>query len=108
MKVNAYKTIDVEFEAEISLDDVLRECAQRVDESGEKYFRRLAPALNWLTAILADVKDDVIAAYPDELRKIVRDRLFAEAERWTLRSMSPQEQIDAMADLFRKKNRGEL
>ena len=108
MKVNAYKTIDVEFEAEISLGDVLRECAQRVDESEEKYFRRLAPAIDWMTRILASIKPGVIAAFPEESRKLVRDRLRAEAERWTLRSMSPQAQIDAMADLLAKKNRGEL
>ena len=83
MKVNAYKTIDVEFEAEIELEDVLRECGQRIDESEAQYFRRLAPAIDWMTRILANIKPEVIAAFPESSRAIVRWRLLAEAERWS-------------------------
>ena len=91
MKINAYKTIDVEFEADIELDDVLRECAQRADESDEKYFRRLAPAIDWMTRILTSIKPEVIAAFSDESRKTIRNRLRDQAERWTIGSMTISE-----------------
>lgn len=64
MKVTAYKAVDVECEVDVEIEDVIREFSQRADEATETYWRRIIPSLDWMTRILASVKDETIAAMP--------------------------------------------
>ena len=82
MKVTAYKTVEVECECDVGIDEVLSEFAQRADEASVAYFRRVAPALDWMTRILASVKDETIHAIPHKARQTLCDRLEAEAKRY--------------------------
>ena len=82
MQVTAYKTIEIETEGEIDTEDILREFSMRQDEATATYWRRLIPALDAMTRIMANVPDDVIAAMPDAACETLCERLMDQASRY--------------------------
>lgn len=82
MKVTIYKTVDVEAEAEVNLDDILNEFKQRIDEASEAYWRRTTAAVDYMTRTLAALPDEVIACYPVAVRKTIHERLLVQGERY--------------------------
>ena len=82
MKVTAWKTVEVECECDVEIDDILTEFGERVDESDADYWRRMLPVVDVMTRILARIKSDTIATVHPEARATVSQRLAAEAERW--------------------------
>jgi hypothetical protein len=88
MQVECCETVEVEFTADVKLQDVLCELAGRVDAATPESRHFALETLDWLTRILADFKGEVIAALPDDARKIVHDRLVTEAARYTTASES--------------------
>jgi len=82
MKVTGWKNVEVEVEVDIEPEHILSEFRQRADEAEATYWRRLVPALDAITQILADVKDEVIEALPAEARTILRERLQVQADRY--------------------------
>ena len=85
MKVTAWKTVEVECECDVEIEQVLQEFAQRVDESSKNYYRRLVPCIDWMTRMLAKIGDETIEAMPDSARIEVTKRLSAEAERYAIK-----------------------
>jgi hypothetical protein len=82
MKVTAYKTVECECECDVSMDDILQEFSARQDEAEETHWRRLIPAVDAMTRILANISDDVIAAMPVAARETLRERLATQASRY--------------------------
>ena len=85
MQVTVYQTVYVECVCDVHMDDIVAEFERRKDESTEHYWRRLIPALDAMTRIMAGVPDDVIAAIPLEANMILRLRFSAEVERYSRR-----------------------
>jgi len=82
MQVTAYKTVEIETEVEIDMDDILLEFSLRKDEASDTYWRRLMPALDAMTKIMANIPDDVIAAFPDAACELLCERLMNQASRY--------------------------
>ena len=82
MKVTAWHSLDVEFEADVSFDDVLTEFGKIVEGASSDRHAVLLGSLDWITRILARVPDDVIAAMPERAREILCERLCGEAGRY--------------------------
>ncbi len=82
MKVTAYKTVDIEAEVEIDMDDIIQEFSMRQDEATETYWRRLVPALDAMTRIMANIQDEVIAAMPNAACQTLCERLTKQACRY--------------------------
>ena len=77
MKVNAYKNIDVEFEADISIEDVLHELSDIL--SSEDWQSRKLEAIDQLTRIFEATSPDILQPLPDLQRRravgLIRSRL---------------------------------
>lgn len=86
MQVTAYKTVDIECEVEIDMDDILSEFSQRADESGDTYWRRLMSAMDTMTRIMAKISDETISAMPASSCNILCERLAIQAARYAARS----------------------
>lgn len=82
MKVTTWKTVEVECECDVEIEDILIEFGERVDESQHDYWRRMMPAIDCITKILARVSYETIATVKPEVREIVRQRLSDQAARW--------------------------
>lgn len=82
VKVRTCKNIDIEVDVEIDMHDFLAECADRADECNGEYWRQIIPALDGLTRILANVKDETIAAMPEAARETLCERLITQAARY--------------------------
>lgn len=82
MKVTAYKTVDIETEVDVEMDDIIREFSQRQDEATETYWRRIIPALDAMTRIMASIPDSVIAVFPDAACETLCERLMNQASRY--------------------------
>lgn len=85
MKITAYKTVDIECEVDVETDAIIAEFSQRVGEADKYYWRRALPAIDCITRILGEVKDEVIAAVPPIGREVVVKRLLEQAERWKVK-----------------------
>lgn len=81
MNVTVQKTLDVECECDVTLDDILRELDVYVEE-GRELPNRLIGALDYLTRILGGVTDVCIAAMPHKCRIAIANRLRCELERY--------------------------
>ena len=81
MKVRAYKTIDVDFEADIDIDDVMAEMSERIKEGGRAW---LCCALDCLTRMLNRVGPEAINGLPPDARRILAERLAGEAKRYAV------------------------
>ncbi len=81
MRIRSCKTIDVEFEADVNVDDLLYEMGARIDE-GEDFPRRLVSTIDVLTRMLARVEGDWIAAMKPEHRAEIANRLEAQLGRY--------------------------
>ena len=86
MQVTAYKTVDIEVEVDVEIDNVLQEFAARKDEATPTYFRRLLPAIDCMLRIFMGIPDSVIFAMPDKIKKIICDKLKSEAARYEVRT----------------------
>lgn len=76
MKVNAWKNIDVEFEADVSLDDCINEMLD-IANSEDGPNRKLA-AIDGATRVLEKVSPELVAAYLEKYpksRELIRSRL---------------------------------
>lgn len=76
MKVNAWKNIDVEFEADVSLDDCINEMLD-IANSEDGYHRKLM-AINGATKIMERINPDLLGdrlCGNTEGLRLVRDRL---------------------------------
>lgn len=76
MKVNAWKNLDVEFEADVSLDDCINEMLD-IANSEDGPNRKLI-AIDGATRILERVSPDMVASYLgkyQESRDLIRSRL---------------------------------
>jgi hypothetical protein len=82
MKVSVCETVDIETEVDVSLTEVLSECARRAEESHVNHKHRLLGAIDWMTSILAEIPDDVVAALSDSQRSIISQRLTIQAKRY--------------------------
>ena len=82
MQVMAWKNVDIETEVTIEMDDIIAEFSQRQDEATETYWRRLIPALDSMTRIMASIPDEVIAAFPDAACEQLCERLMTQASRY--------------------------
>lgn len=82
MKVTAWKTVEVECEVDVELEDMLNEFAQRVDESSQDYWRRMLPAMDRMTRIMERISDETIDAVKSEHRWVIKQRLQEQCERW--------------------------
>ena len=82
MQVTAYKTVEIETEIEININDIIHEFSARRDEATETYWRRLVPALDAMTRIMANIPDEVIAAMPDAACETLCERLMNQAMRY--------------------------
>jgi hypothetical protein len=82
VKVSAYKTMDVEFEADVSLEDVLSEFGNIIEESKGTQVNRLTSVLDWMTKLLAAVPDEAIAAMKPQAREYLCERLMDQASRY--------------------------
>ena len=82
MIVRVCKTIDVDAEVNVDIEDVLAEFSQRIDEADGDNHRFILPTLDWMTKIMASVKDETIANFPQEARAILCGRLTAQAVRY--------------------------
>ncbi len=82
MIVTIWKNVEVEAEAEVSIDDMVREFGARKDEASADYYRRLIPAIDAMTRILSGIPDDVIHAIPEQARRVISERLRRDAERF--------------------------
>jgi hypothetical protein len=82
MQVTACKTVEIETEVEIDTDDIIREFSARQDEATATYWRRLVPALDAMTRIMANIPDEVIAAMPDAACETLCERLMDQAMRY--------------------------
>lgn len=82
MKVTMYKTVDVEAEVDVDIDDIIAEFSQRVGEADETYWRRTITALDSMTRIFAKLPDNVIAAFPKDAKNTLHDRLLTQAHRY--------------------------
>jgi negative regulator of replication initiation len=85
MNVTAYKNVDVEVECDIDSDAIIAEFSQRVGESSADYFRRAIQAIDCITRILGEVKEEVIAAVPAQGKEIVAKRLLDQSKRWEVK-----------------------
>jgi molecular chaperone GrpE (heat shock protein) len=87
--VTIWKTIEVQAEAEVSIDDMIREFGARKDEASADYYRRLIPAIDAMTRILSGIPDEVIHEIPERARRVISERLRRDAERfWKMESSS--------------------
>lgn len=81
-RVKCFKTIDLEFDADVDIDDVIAEMQTRVEDmNGEKW----CPArwvLDPCTRILAGLTDEWIAGLPESARAEVHRRLTEQAKRY--------------------------
>lgn len=82
MKVTTYKTVDVECECDVEIEDFVNELESRVNEADSQYWRRLLPAMDAITRIMARIPDEVIKSFPQEAREILAGRLTHEGARW--------------------------
>ncbi len=82
MQVTVWKTVEVEAEATVEMDDIIAEFSQRQDEATETYWRRLIPALDSMTRIMASIPNGVIAAFPDSACNTLCERLTTQASRY--------------------------
>ena len=82
MKVTAWKTVEVECECDVEIDDMLSEFSQRVEESTADYWRRMLPAVDRMTRIMERIGDETIAAVKSEHKAIIKQRLTEQAARW--------------------------
>lgn len=76
MKVNAWKNLDVEFEADVSLDDCINEMLD-IAHSEDGPNRKLI-AIDGATRILERVSPDMVAVYLEKYpksRELIRSRL---------------------------------
>ena len=82
MKVTAWKTVEVECECDVEINDMLSEFSQRVEESTADYWRRMLPAVDRMTRIMELIGDETIAAVKSEHKAIIKQRLTEQAARW--------------------------
>lgn len=82
MQVTACKSVDIECEVEIDMDDILAEFSQRQDEATDTYWRRLVSAMDAMTRIMANVTDETIAAMPNAACETLCERLMNQASRY--------------------------
>lgn len=82
MKVRTCKTIDLDVEVDVDLNDVITEFFERVDEATEDYWRGVVSALDWMTKIMASITDDTIKAMPESVKEILCERLMRQAGRY--------------------------
>ena len=82
MKVTTWKTVEVECECEVEMDDMLNEFSQRVEESSSEYWRRMLPAMDRMTRIIERISDETIAGVKSDHRVIIKTRLIEQAARW--------------------------
>lgn len=82
MQVTAYKTVEIETEVEIGMDDIIAEFSMRQGEATETYWRRLVPAIDAMTRIMANIPDEVIAAMPNAACETICERLMNQAMRY--------------------------
>lgn len=82
MKVRLMKSVDFDCEVEVDQDDILSEFYQRLEEATPDHWRRLLRAIDMMTAILAHIPDEVIAALPDNACQEIVRRLTAQATRY--------------------------
>ena len=82
MIVTAWKTVEVECECDVEVDDIISEFSQRQSESSETYWRRLIPAIDAMTRIMANITDETITSFPVDVRAKIHERLTNQAERY--------------------------
>lgn len=82
VRVNTCKTVDIEVEVDVDIEEVFAELHERVKVSDGLYWRSVAPVLDDCTKILAMVSDDVIAQLPAFARATMRERLAKELVRY--------------------------
>ena len=80
--VSAWKTMDIEVEVDVSIDEVLAELNQLAEEGTGEYYRRAGAVMDACTRILAKIGDDVIAKLPDSAKATMRERLGKELVRY--------------------------
>lgn len=80
IKVRTYKTVEIDCDVEVSIEDVLDEFGRRIDEDPDK--RWLLSTLDWITRMLARVPGEAIEGLPAEGRTILCERLMTEAGRY--------------------------
>ena len=82
MRVTTWQTVEVQCECDVETDDIIAEFSQRQEEATETYWRRLIPALDSMTRIMASVTDETIAAMPFAACETLRERLATQAARY--------------------------
>lgn len=86
MRVTMCETVDVETEVDVSINDVLAEFGDRIeqaDQAGDLPYRSVyLPLVDFATKLLARIPQKGIGACKDSQRAEVVKRLTAEAERW--------------------------
>lgn len=82
MKISTWKNIEVEVECEVSTDDILNEFSQRIQESSADYWKRMLPAMDFMTRMMANISDETIASVKPEHREIIKSRLIEQSARW--------------------------
>ncbi len=82
MKVKTYKTIDLDVEVDVDINDVITEFSKRADEATGDYWRRIMNPLDWMTRIFASVTDETIAAMPEAAKETLCERLMTQAARY--------------------------
>jgi hypothetical protein len=90
MKINICKTVDLDFDAEITVEDVLDDFSNMISdfEHGVQHdvdARLLIPTLDYMTRMLARIPDSTIAMIPQHAVNVIAQRLSAEALRWSRR-----------------------
>jgi len=82
MRVRACKTVDLDFEVDININDVLAECVELFDTADGEYWRQAVSALDLTTRVLGCMSDEAIASIPEYVKKVIRERLMAQAARY--------------------------
>jgi|GEM_PF-6226250 len=82
MRCTIVKSIDVEAEVDVDIDDLFGELFDRIDSSLPESVRQLLPSLDVATKLLARVTDEHIAAMPPKARVELLKRLTEQAKRY--------------------------
>ena len=97
MKIRAYQNVDVEFEASITVNEIIEEFERRAEDATPEHHRLIMEALDAMTRIMAAIPDAVIEAFHADAKKILHERLAALPERYSLGEPAKPLDVDALA-----------
>lgn len=73
MKVKCCESVDVEFTADVSIEDVFSMWAQKI--SHDPTLRGVGPIIDWFTRMMDQIPPEIIAAFPEPAFNEVQRRL---------------------------------